>query len=51
MFGFKQVLSVCCVHRCVPFSPFSGSTELPNVILFSKEKSSIKREMKLKVNV
>jgi hypothetical protein len=36
MFGFKQVLSVCCVHRCVPFSPFSGSTKLPNVIFLSK---------------
>jgi hypothetical protein len=33
MFGFKQVLSVCCVHRCVPFS---GSTKLPNVIFLSK---------------
>jgi len=28
MFGFKQVLCVCCVYRCAPFCPFSGSTQL-----------------------
>jgi hypothetical protein len=48
MVGFKQVLSVCCVHRCVPFTPFSGSTQLPSVILFSKESSYIKARDEIK---